>query len=307
MRLIPAQHIEAVLNWEGVLNALQEAHMGARPLGESYFIGDAAYGLFSRGVVLPGRGAGMKMASICPGNSRLDPPLPSEDAAFLVVDENTKKIAAVLDGPTITRFKTAADSALAARYLSREDSQVLLVLGSGPVARALTEAFLHIRPSISQVLLWNRTPEKLIETRDALVQRHLEVSIVRDLDAAVAQADIISSATGSTEPLIHGRHVRPGTHVDLVGGFRPDMQEADCELLGKARIFVDDRACASASGDILIPLQNAVITEAQIEGDLFDLCQLPHFQRGRNEITVYKNAGGAHLDMIVSQYVLSQL
>ena len=307
MRLIPAQQIEAVLNWEGVLNALQEAHMGARPLGESYFIGDSTYGLFSRGVVLPGRGAGMKMASICPGNSRRDPALPSEDADFLVVDEDTKKIAAVLDGPTITRFKTAADSALAGRYLSREDSRVLLVLGSGPVARALTEAFLHIRPSIKQVLLWNRSPEKLIETRDALVRRHLDVSIVRDLDAAVAQADIISSATSATEPLIHGRHVQPGTHVDLVGGFRPDMQEADCELLGKARIFVDDRASASTSGDILIPLQSAVITEAQIEGDLFDLCQSPDFKRGRNDINVYKNAGGAHLDMVVSQYVISQL
>ena len=86
----------------------------------------------------------MKMASLCPGNDRRNPPLPSEDSAFLVVDEDTKKITAVLDGPTITRYKIAADSALAARRLSREDSQVLLVLGAGPVARALTEAFLHM-------------------------------------------------------------------------------------------------------------------------------------------------------------------
>ncbi|RMW09893.1 Ornithine cyclodeaminase/mu-crystallin [Pseudomonas amygdali pv. tabaci] len=276
-------------------------------MGESYFIGDAEYGLFSRGVVFPGRGAGMKMASLCPSNSRRDSPLPSEQSVFLVVDEDTKAITDILDGPMITRYKTAADSALAARIMSREDSEVLLVLGAGPVARALVEAYLHIRPAIRRVLLWNRSPEKLIETRDALASRNIEVSVVNDLDAAVSQADIISSATGTATPLIKGCLVRSGTHVDLVGGFRPDMQEADCELLGKARIYVDDRPSALTAGDISIPLESGDITLEQIEGDLFDLCQLAGFERGLDEITVFKNAGGAHLDMVVSQYVVSEL
>ncbi|WP_258394886.1 ornithine cyclodeaminase family protein [Pseudomonas fluorescens] len=197
-----------------------------------------------------------------------------------------------------------------ARRLSREDSEdseVPLVLGAGPVARSLTDAYLHIRPSIRQVLLWNRSPEKLQEACTDLQRRGLAVTIVQDLHEAVARADIISSATSSSAPLILGRYVRPGTHVDLVGGFRPDMQEADNVLLGKTRIFVDDRQSAAVAGDILIPLEAGAISDAQIEGDLFDLCQLLAFERGEEEITVYKNAGGAHLDLIVSLFVIRRL
>ncbi|HKS15280.1 MAG TPA: ornithine cyclodeaminase [Pseudomonas sp.] len=307
MRFIGSEQIQSVLEWEGVLDALHQAHLGQRPLADSYFIGDAAYGLFSRGVVMPGRGAGVKIASMCPANAQASPPRPTEYAAFLVIDEISKAVVAVLDGPSITACKTAADSVLAARYLSRKDSEVLLVLGAGPVARALTDAYLHIRPSIREVLLWNRSPQKLEAAREQLSQRGIAVSIVDDLDAAVARADIISAATSSASPLIHGRHVRPGTHVDLVGGFRPDMQEADTDLLGKARVFVDDRQSAVVAGDICSPIERGVLREADIEGDLFDICQKRDLARAGDEITVYKNAGGAHQDLVVSQYVISRL
>ena len=307
MQTISADHIRSVLNWEGVLRAMHAGHQGTRPLGDSYFIGDTAFGLFSRGVILPGRGAGFKLASIYPANSQAQPPLPTEQAAFLVLDERTRGIAALLDGPEITCWKTAADSALAARMLSRVDSAVLLVLGAGPVARALTDAYLHIRPSIRKVLLWNRSPQKLAEACEALQRRGVAAHIVTDLDAAVAEADIITSATSATTPMIRGACVRAGTHVDLVGGYRPDMQEADCEVLRGARIFVDDRQSAAQAGDIQIPLNAGIIAQTHIEGDLFDLCQGPAFERKPEERTVYKNAGGAHLDLIVSQYVVQQL
>jgi ornithine cyclodeaminase/alanine dehydrogenase-like protein (mu-crystallin family) len=307
MQTLSAQDIRAVLDWDGVLTALHQGHQGARPLGDSYFIGDPTFGLFSRGVILPGRGAGFKLASIHPANGQANPPLPMEQAAFLVLDERTKAIAAMLDGPEITRWKTAADSALAGRMLSREDSEVLLVLGAGPVARALTDAYLHIRPGLREVLLWNRTPARLDAACAALSARGIAVRVVDDLDAAVARADIVVAATSTGTPLIHGAHLRPGTHVDLVGGYRPDMQEADVDVLRGARIFVDDRQSAAAAGDLQIPLALGVVSENQIEGDLFDLCQRPGFQRAPGDRTVYKNAGGAHLDLIVSQYALAQI
>jgi ornithine cyclodeaminase len=307
MQIISAKEISALMNWSGVLDALRNAHLGERPLGESFFIGDTSYGLFSRGVVLPGFGAGIKVCSICPANSLATPPLPTEQAVFLVVDEVSKAIVAVLDGPEITRWKTAADSALAAKRLSREDSKVLLVLGAGPVAQALTDAYLHIRPSIEEVLLWNRTASKLSETYDALAARGVNVRIVSDLDAAVHKADIITCATSSSTPLVRGELVRPGTHVDLVGGYRVDMREADDNVLRGARIFVDDRSTSACAGDIQVPLEAGVITEDQIEGDLYDLCQDRSFFRSANERTVYKNAGGAHLDLVVSQYAIGRL
>ncbi|WP_175780728.1 ornithine cyclodeaminase family protein [Burkholderia anthina] len=307
MQIISAQQIQSVLDWSGVLDALHRGHTGARPSGGSYFIGDARFGLFSRGVILPGRGAGVKIASIHPANGAAVPPLPSEQAAFLVLDEHTKGLVALLDGPEITRWKTAADSALAASMLCSEHSEVLLVLGAGPVARSLTDAYLHIRPSIREVLLWNRTPSRLEAARSALEARNIRVRMVEDLDAAVARADIITAATSAATPVIRGECVRPGTHVDLVGGYRPDMQEADCDVFRGARIFVDDRQNAAESGDIQIPLQAGVIRERDIEGDLFDLCRMTAFHRSAGDRTVYKNAGGAHLDLILSQYVVAQL
>jgi len=307
MHVISAQKIASSMNWSGVLDALRDAHLGQRPTGESYFIGDSSYGLLSRGVVLPGLGAGIKVCSIYPANNLATPPLPTEHAAFLVIDEVSKAITAVLDGPEITRWKTAADSALAAQRLSREDSAVLLVLGAGPIARALTDAYLHIRPSIEQVLLWNRTASRLCETCDALQHRGVNVSIVSDLNAAIGKADIITCATSASTPVVRGEFIRPGTHVDLVGGFRADMREADDNVLRGARIFVDDRSTSACSGDIQIPLQAGVIAEDQIEGDLYDLCQHSTFSRTASDRTVYKNAGGAHLDLIVSQYVIARL
>ncbi|MDR5836223.1 ornithine cyclodeaminase [Caballeronia sp. LZ034LL] len=307
MQIVTAQQIRSVLDWAGVLDALREGHAGARPIGDSYFVGDAGFGLFSRGVILPGKGAGFKVASLCPANQFASPPRPTEQSAFLVVDEHSRNIVAMLDGPEITRWKTAADSALAATKLSREDSEVLLVLGAGPVALALAEAYLHIRPSLREVLLWNRTLSKLDEMRVALERRDVRVRVVEDLDDAVARADIVTAATGAATPVIRGKLVRPGTHVDLVGGYRPDMQEADCDALKGARIFVDDRENASVSGDILIPMQAQVIQAQQIEADLFELCQDTGFHRGAGDRTVYKNAGGAYLDLLVSQYVVERL
>jgi ornithine cyclodeaminase len=307
MQIISAQQIRRVLDWQGVLDTLHQGHTGSRPIAGGYFIGDSNFGLFSRGVILPGKGAGIKIASIHPANAAADPPLPSEQAAFMVVDESTKTLVALMDGPEITRWKTAGDSALAAQMLSRENSEVLLVLGAGPVAGALTDAYLHIRPSIREVLLWNRTASRLEGTRSALEARDIRVRVVSDLDAAVAKADIIVSATSTSTPLIRGRNIRPGTHVDLVGGYRPDMQEADCCVLRDARIFVDDRQNAAQSGDIQIPMQAGVIQENDIEGDLFDLCGGQPFRRSPADRTVYKNAGGAYLDLIISQYVVEQL
>ncbi len=305
MQIVSASQIHTAVDWAGVIEAMRLGHLGQRPSGGSFFIGDAAFGLFSRGVILPGRGAGFKLASMHPANAKATPPLPMEHAAFVVLDEHTKAVTALLDGPAITRWKTGADSALASHFLSRTDSEVLLVLGAGPVARALTDAHLQVRPNLREVLLWNRTPERLAATRAELSARGLAVRVVNDLDAAVAKADIISAATSANTPLIRGASVRPGTHIDLVGGYRPDMQEADSEVLRGARVFVDDHANAMASGDLQTPLREGVMSAAQIEGDLFDMCQRPTITRQPQDRTVYKNAGGAHLDLIVARYVLA--
>lgn len=308
MRVFTSLEIQSVLNWESVLDAMRTGHQGARPIGDSYFIGDSEFGLFSRGVILPGVGAGFKTVTMHPKNSDYQPPLPTEHGTFLVLDERTKAFLAMMDGPEITRWKTAADSALAAEKLSKKNSEVLLVLGAGPIASALIEAYLHIRPSIREVKLWNRTRSKLQPFYEKLKQQlNIHVNIVDDLDEAVGLADIISSATSSKTANIKGKLLRPGTHVDVVGGYREDMQEVDVEAFPKTRVFVDDIDNALISGDLSIPIAEGVFSADMIEGDLFDLCQNPNFLRSDEDITIYKNAGGAYLDLIVSQRVLDSL
>lgn len=304
MQIISKEQIQAVADWEAIIQALYLAHLGPHPFTDDFFVGDSNVGLFSRGVVLPGVGSGAKVASMRAANVARTTPLPTEHAAFLYIEEDTGAIGAIFDGPAVTRLKTAADSALAGRILSREDSEVLLVIGSGPIARALTEAYLHVRPNLKRVLLWNRSSSKLTEAQNDLLDGGINVSVVDDLDDAVAAADIIVSATATTTPLILGRFVRPGTHVDLVGGYRPDMQEADEELVSVASVYVDDWDSALESGDLSIPLERGIIKATHVQADLFDLCQDDEFVRQPEAITLYKNAGGAHLDLIVCHYLL---
>ena len=307
MLLISARQIRSALTWESVIQALYEGHKGSKPQVQDVLLNEGAFTLLGRGVILPKLGAGMKIASIYPPNVKNPDPTSMEDAIFAVIDESSKKITSILDGPELTRWKTAADSALGSRLLSREDSDTLLVLGAGPISNALAEAHLHVRSSLSRVLLWNRTPGQHEELAKYIQTSGRAATIVSNLADAVGQADIITSATGTKTPLIIGKHLRPGCHIDLVGGYTPQMREADNLTVKRASVFVNNRATAIEHvGDICQPIAQGVILESAIRGDLFDLVQAP-YRRRKDEITMYKNAGGAHLDLLVATEALSKV
>jgi len=296
--MLSAREIRSVMTWERAIDALREGHRGARPSTEDLLVRNGPFSLFSRGVVLPGHGAGVKVCSIFPPNAHREAPLPTEDAIFVVIDEATKSISCILDGPEITRWKTAADSALASAILSADDSKTLLVIGAGPIAAALAQAHVHVRPSIERIMLWNRTARKLDEVARSLARPGLTIDVVTDLDHAVSQADVISSATGSTAPLIKGRFLKPGVHVDLVGGYRPDMREADDDVMAQADVFVDYTDTALEAGDVAQAIANGILARSDIKGDLFDLLRAAPARSRKT--TVFKNAGGAHLDLLVA-------
>ena len=306
MRVVSRDELRSLLTWPGAISALREAHLGGRPILKDLLVQEGAFSLFSRAVVLPGSGAGMKVASIHPPNATEVPPRPIEDAAFLVIDESSKKITAILDGPELTRWKTAADSALASEILSRRDSETLLVLGAGPIALALAEAHHAVRPNLKRIWLWNRTRSKLESHCDELHRLlSLDIEIVTDLDDAVSKADIISAATASIKPLIKGEYLKAGAHVDLVGAFQPSMREADDAVMKRGSIYVDSPdTTLEHSGDLLEPLKTGVISRESILGDLHSLVAAAPPIRSRGDITVFKNVGGAHLDLIVARHAL---
>ena len=198
----------------------------------------------------------------------------------------------------MTKWKTAGDSITAALRLARPDSKNILIVGAGTLGHSLYDAYSSTFPNaIFQV--WNRTHEKAI----SMAQGKSNVSATDNLETAVKNADIISCATMSKEPIINGDWLMPGQHIDLIGAYRPDMREVDDLSLCRSSIFVDSYdTTLEHIGELKIPLNQKVISEADILADFY---QINKFKRSSdNEITMFKNGGGAHLDLMVARYIL---
>lgn len=241
------------------------------------------------------RFTGVKIVHVNPSNA-LQPGLKAVHSVYLLSHGETGEPLCLLDGGTLTDRRTAAASVLAAEYLARPDSSRLLLLGSGKVAHALAEAYAERFP-LREIRVWSRRPDSAGKLAATLAEAGLPARAVPEADPA--GADIIAAATLSTTPLFDGAAVQPGTHVDLVGAFRPDMRESDGTLMRRARLFVDTRAGALAeAGDVVQAIAEGSIDAGHIQGDLFDLCRGQHPGRGSaEEITLFKSVGWAGEDL----------
>ena len=248
-----------------------------------------------------GEALGVKIASIFPENRTLE--LPAIHAAYILFDGVTGVPLQSIDGTALTYLKTAADSALGSRLLARSDCRRLLMVGAGAMAPYLIEAHCTVHPGIDNIRIWNRSAHR----RDALIEQlrpSRPATPAEDLATAVAWADIVCCATMTTDPLIRGEWLSQGTHLDLVGAFRTDMREADDETLRQGRLFVDSRQTTIGEiGELLIPMNAGVITKEDVLADLYQLCA-GHPGRGNpSEITIYKNGGGGHLDLMTARHI----
>ncbi len=239
---------------------------------------------------------GVKTVIVAPENAGKG--LPAVQATYQLFDRETGQPLALLDGPELTARRTAAASALAARYLAPKNASKLLMIGTGVLGHHLPLAHAAVRP-IAEVRVWGRNPENAEKSAAALRAAGLAAEMTEDLMGSVAWADIVSTATLSKEPIIDGEWLRPGQHVDLVGAFRPDMREADDTVLKRARIFCDTRAGAmKEAGDLCDPLSRGIISEGDVEADLFDLAGGSfEFERQADDITLFKSAGTAIEDL----------
>jgi ornithine cyclodeaminase len=303
---IRAADVEHLLSWKGVCDSLAAGHRMDRADIDDILFRNGEDTMLNRAAWIKGLGIGVKTATIFPGNVGRTPAVPSVHTVFVLFDDQTGAPVTLIDGTMVTKWKTAADSALGARLLARPDSKTLLVIGAGAVAASLVEAYADLFPALEQVLIWNRTHSRASELASCFGSARLPVQSIEDLASGVASADIISSATMSTEPVLQGEWVTPGTHVDLIGAYRPDMREADDALIQKAELFVDSRATAIHDiGELAIPIQNRIITEQDIRGDLYDLCNGAPGRTSAQAITLFKNGGGAHLDLMTANYIFA--
>ena len=311
MYIVSADDIDKVLDFPALVETLRTAFTGTidTPLRHHHTL-PAAPGAAPRVLLLmpawpktQGSGYfGTKLVTVFPDNPSAGHP--TVQGTYILFSDATGAPVAALDGTRITLWRTAAASALAATYLARRDASRLAMMGAGAMAPFLIRAHAAVRP-ISHVTLWNRNRAKADALAATLAHDPFEVSVTDDPQQAVAQADIVSSATVSSEPIVRGAWVKPGTHVDLIGAYREDLRESDDELIAKCALFADTRAGAfGEAGDILQPLKAGAIGKDALLGDLFDLAGGKI--KGRSDdrqITVFKSVGTALEDLAAAEYV----
>ncbi|MEM8527190.1 MAG: ornithine cyclodeaminase family protein [Bacteroidota bacterium] len=308
MQKISNQKLERLLVFPKLVDILEQAFQEEIivPLRHHHLYENPAMGMNSTLLLMPAWKSdaylGVKIVTVSPENGRLN--LPVVQGIYLLFDTKTGVPVAQMDAKLLTSKRTAAASALASQFLSREESSTLLMIGTGALAPHLIAAHASVRP-INKVLVWGRNEDKAQLIITQLMDADFEIEVVENIEQGIALADIVSCATLSPKPLILGKWLNKGQHIDLVGSYLPHMREADDEVIQRTSIFVDTMEGATReSGDIVIPLEKGIIQRSDIQLDLFDLCKRKYSGRkSKNEITLFKSVGHGLEDLAAAIYL----
>lgn len=288
---------EALLSWTDLMAAFEAGHRLPKAEIADLFLYRGQDTILDRGAWIDGLAALVKVASVFPGNPAKG--MPSINGLVSLFDDKTGELSALVDFHLVTKWKTAGDSLLSASRLARKDSRNILLVGAGAVAQSMVEAYSTIFPD-ARFTVWNRSPEGA----DRMAAEVPNLAVARDLEAAVKQADIVCSATMAKAPIIKGEWLQAGQHLDLIGAYNPSMREVDDEAMRRARLFVDSRATTIHHiGEIMDPIASGAISESDIIADFYDLDKGAYLRQSDDEITIAKNGGGAHLDLMTAAYI----
>ncbi len=292
-----------LVTWKGAVAAIREGHSLPKAQIGDLFLGPKTATLLNRAAYIEGLGYGVKAVTVMDANSSKG--LPTIQGGMMVYDPMNGALNAIIDSKLVTELKTAADSVLGAQLLARNNSKKMLIVGAGVVAESLVRAYHEMFPSLETISIWARRVDQAESLVARLADLKVNLVVAENLAAAAAQSDIISSATMAREPVLKGEWISPGTHIDLIGAYKADMREADDVLISKGSIYVDSRETTLHHiGELMIPLAAGVILETDIKGDFYDLTVGEQSARtSDNEITVFKNGGGAHLDLMIADYI----
>ncbi|WP_309663707.1 ornithine cyclodeaminase [Tabrizicola sp.] len=291
MITIVPKEAEALLTWAGQMAAIEAGHRLPRAEVKDLFLYRGADTVLDRAAWIDGMGALVKVATVHPGNAALGKP--TVNGAVTLFDNLTGELTALVDFHLVTKWKTAGDSLLSATRLARKGSRNILLVGAGTVARSMVEAYSSAFPD-ARFSVWSRSSTSA---------EAMGLPVVDDLQNAASRADIICCATMASAPLIKGDWLQPGQHLDLIGAYKPGMREVDDTAMARARIFVDSRATTLHHiGELIEPLASGAITEADVIADFYDDPAL-FTRRSADEITIAKNGGGAHLDLMTASYI----
>ena len=284
---------EALLTWPGLLDAFEAGHRLPKPDIKDLFVYRGPDTVLDRATWIDGLGALVKVATVIPSNAQRG--LPTVNGSVTLYDDKTGELTALVDFHLVTKWKTAGDSLLSARRLARKDAKNFLLVGAGTVAKSMVQAYSSLFPD-ARFTVWSRSRASAAS---------MGLPVADDLEQAVKSADVICTATMATEPLIKGNWLQPGQHLDLIGAYKPGMREVDDTAMARARLFVDARATTIHHiGELIDPLKSGAITESHIIADFYDDPTI-YTRRSDDEITIAKNGGGAHLDLMTASYIAS--
>lgn len=314
MLVIGAKTVHATLNFPKLISELKETF--SKPAGmpqRQVFSLDESSSCKDALAVLPSwneKTIAVKAFTYFPENPSKDGELESLHSKIMIFDRITGVPQALVDGTSVTYWRTAAISALGTDYLARKDARKLLVFGTGKLASFMALAHASVRP-IDEISIWGRDPNKAAKVVEKLKQLkpNLAITVCDDVENTVREADIISCATGSPTPLFNSEWVQAGTHTDFVGNHNSDKRECDTGLMLKASVYVDSKINVFAeAGEILIPISEGVYDTTSVVGELAQLCigQIAG-RRNDEEITLFKTVGTALADLVGAQLVFSQL
>lgn len=289
---------DPLLDWLGLTAAFEAGHKRPKAEIADTFLYRGKDTLLSRAAWIDGLGIAVKAATIFPDNPSSGRPM--VNGGVNLFSDKTGALEAIIDFHLVTKWKTAADSLWAAKRLARPESKHIVIIGAGTVASNLLDAYRAGFPE-ARFSIWNRSPERA----QALAKTRPDARAVTDLKAAIGSADIICTSTMSTSPVLQGSWLQEGQHVDLIGAYRPDMREADDQALQRARVFVDSfDTTLDHIGELKIPLSSGALRRADVQADYYSE---RGFQRvSERDITLFKNGGGAHLDLMTARYILQQ-
>ncbi len=302
MKTIGPEEVHAALSYPALIDALQETFSGEFSMPpRNVFLLDENSDTHDAFAVLPSWNTsliGVKAFTYFPDNSE---PYKSLYSKILLFDRAHGEPLALVDGTSVTFWRTAGISGLATRLLARENAETLLLLGTGNLATYIIRANASVRP-LKRVLVWGRTASnagKVVDQMNAELDG-IEVSVVDNLEEACGQSDIIVSATGSHEPLVKGDWVKPGTHTDFIGNHHADKRECDTALVLKSKVYADSYAnCFKEAGEILVPISEGVFTEEDVVADLSEMCSgSATLRQSDDEITLFKSIGMGISDLV---------
>lgn len=303
MRVIPAIDFNAI-DWAYFVDAIEAGHRLSRAQLDDSFLGPSEATLLSRAAYIPELGYLVKSATVLSDNAQRGLPTVQTIAAYF--DSLTGTPMALVDGGSLTNIKTAADSVCGARALANPDPKVLFSIGAGTVARHSIAAYVAMFPSIRSVRVFSRSQTTALNCLACLESADVDFEIVHSVEDGCRGSDVICCSTMATEPVVQGQWVEPGTHVDLVGAFKVNMREADDALMARASVFVDNRdTTIEHIGELIAPIQSGALKPEDIQGDLYQLVGQP-YSRTASEVTLFKNGGGAHLDLMIAKAMIDQ-